>query len=187
MSKKPPISKYLRNPVVLGLLLALAFLTAERGGHCCSRPAPPPLTRFDTSSYVFIGEVIDAVGPMTSDAVFGEAWGLRIRVTDEVFLPRKPAQFFEVFEYFLTSHCQAGGMDRDRALAFFPIGSVVRVIAWESTRLESVLPNRNLRLDGRPFNQRAIISLVLDDEPVPATSTSIFSRTWHRRCRRWHR
>jgi hypothetical protein len=151
-----------------------SFLLAWGVCSACQLSMPPAWTAFDASEYVFIGEVTGIVGPLESETVRGEAWGLRIKVKEPVHLPRRPAEYVEVFEYGLSASCEAIGEGRDALLKYYPPGSVVRVIAKESTHFESGLPQGNVRLDGSPFNQRAIVSKVHNDEPIAASASSIY-------------
>jgi hypothetical protein len=146
----------------------------HEASFACQLTMPSPLTEFDSSEYVFIGEVTDVVGPLWSDRVRGEAWGLRIAVKEKVFLPRSPATYVEVYEYGLAASCEAFSIGRESLFKSYPIGSVVRVIAKESTHFASRLPNGDLRLDGGPFNQRAIVSKVYSDEPFFSRASSVY-------------
>jgi hypothetical protein len=117
-----------------------------------------PISQFDTEQYVFIGEVVDVVGPFKSEAkkANGEAWGLRVKVGDKVYLPLSPANYFEVFPYHLTPWCGLRGWSREELLKYYPVGSQIRVVAKESTLLESKIPEGNIWLETSIYNRGSI-------------------------------
>ena len=113
------------------LSLVLLFIgSLSRPGWGCTIIVHP-ITGFDLSEYIFIGEVVDIVGPIQPKYVVGEAWGLAIRVEAEVFLPRKSRSNYEVFRFNRESDCSLEGESMKELLKAYPIGSKVRVVARE--------------------------------------------------------
>ena len=134
----------------------------------CSSPIHP-ISEFDSKQYVFIGEVLDVAGPFKSESkmVIGEVWGLQVKVTDVVYLPQSPVSYVEVMRYDLTPWCGVEGWNREKLLRNYPVGSQVRVIAKESTLLESKLPDGNIRLESTRDNSGIIAR---NSEPELTTS-----------------
>ncbi len=131
-----------RNFKHLSLLLLFVVLLSEVSWGCSL--AVKPVTKFDPSEYIFIGEVIDIVGPRQPKYVIGDAWGIAVRVEGEVFLPKKPVNNFEVFPYKLESDCSWVGWSKEELLKSYPIGSRVRVIAREEIAVERLSVNIRL-------------------------------------------
>jgi hypothetical protein len=118
----------------------------------CATITVPSLTKFDSSEYIFIGEVMGVAEPIKSEKFHGEAWGLEIRVLDAVNLPKSTAKHFVVVPFDLESDCKDKGRSKDELLRYFPRGSEVRVIAKESKYAESRMADGNIRLEILPDN-----------------------------------
>jgi hypothetical protein len=133
----------------------------------------PPVSRFDAEQYVFIGEVVDVVGPFKSEdnKAEGEAWGLRVKVSGKVYLPTSPANYFEVFPYHLTPSCGLAGRSKEELLKYYPVGSQIRVIAKESTLLGSKLSEGDVRLEVSVYNRG---SVVRNAEPSLTTAEAVY-------------
>ena len=167
--------------VIFCMLIVLSLSQAITFG-CSLRVAP--ISQFDTAQYVFIGEVIGVVGPLKSEAKKadgGEAWGLRIKVVDKIFLPQTPASHFDVFPYDLTAWCGLSGWKSEELSKYYPIGSQVRVIAKETTLLESKLPDGNIRLETSIYNRGSIARNSESDLNTSAESLYDYKRYADRR------
>ena len=112
---------------------------------------PTPITQFDTSQYVFIGEVMGIVGPFETKYVKRQAWGLVVKVQDKVFLPKEPSNKFEVFPFGLGADCGSVGISQEALLKNFPIGSKIRVIAREAVAFKENVERGNIRLEIHPI------------------------------------
>ncbi len=102
---------------------------------------------FDSKEYVFIGEVIGIAGPFTSKEFSPEAWGLRIRIDDAVYLPRVPTGYVEVVPFLLGADCSTRGTRQEDLIQDFPLGSKVKVIAGAAKLLPGNPGSGNLRLE----------------------------------------
>ena len=133
-----------------------------------------PLTAFDPSEYIFIGEVVGLADPITSEKFHGEAWGLNIRVKDSVHFPKSPTSHFVVVPFDLESDCKDKGRTVDELLGYFPIGSTVRVIAKESKYVPSVMADGNIRLEVRPDNLGSIARNFSNDAGSMTSGTGVY-------------
>lgn len=93
------------------------------------------LDRFDTSEYIFIGEVVGYTQEIQSPKLKSSAYGLKIKSKESVYLPKKTKSYYEVFPIDLWADCSEGGKDIDELKDEFPIGSEVRIIAKEAKLL----------------------------------------------------
>lgn len=122
----------------------------------CAVISVPSLTKFDSSEYIFIGEVIGVADSFKSEKFHGEAWGLKVAVKDSVSVPKTPASHFVVVPFDLESDCRDKGWSRDELLRYFPLGSEVRVIAKASKYAASQMTDGNIRLEILPNNLGSI-------------------------------
>jgi hypothetical protein len=136
-----------RIPVSLICCLLLFFSSID--SFACQLSVSP-LKGFDQSDYVFIGEVLQVVGPFESEKFFGKAWGLRVKVVEPIYIPKAPSRYFEVFTYGLASDCSRLGMPEDELNKSYPIGSMIKVIAKEAKLLPNTSGNDNIRLEILP-------------------------------------
>ena len=139
------------------LSCAIVFcLFSLKAAFGCAVIAVPSLTKFDTSEYIFIGEVVGVADPIKSEMFHGEAWGLKVRVKDSVNLPKSPASHFVVVPFDLESDCKDKGRSGDELLRYFPLESEVRVIAKEAKNAASQMADGNIRLEVLPDNLGSI-------------------------------
>src|SRR5687768_10060073 len=131
-----------RNLKQLSLLLFVVASLAEVSWGCTL--IVYPITKFDPSEYIFVGEVMRVVGPVKHKYISGEAYGLLVRVQGEVFLPRKPVNNFEVFPHKGQPDCSWVAWSKEELLKSYPIGSKVRVIGKEPLGIEK--PRGTIRL-----------------------------------------
>lgn len=144
-----------KNLFRLSCAIAFCLLSLNVASGCATISAPS-LTKFDSSEYIFIGEVIGVADPIKSEKFHGEAWGLKIKVIDAVNLPKSPASHFIVVPFDLESDCKDKGMSEDELLRYYPLGSEVRVIAKASKYAESRMADDNIRLEVLPNNLGSI-------------------------------
>ena len=161
-----------KNLVRLTCTFAICLLSLKVAFGCATIIVTP-LTSFDSSEYIFIGEVFAVAEPITSERFHGEAWGLKIRVKDSVNLPKSPASHFVVVPFDLASDCRDLGQSEKELLRFFPVGSEVRVIAKESKYAKRLMPDGNIRLEVLPDNLGLIARNYSD---AGQTLTSVGSR-----------
>jgi hypothetical protein len=106
-----------------------------------------PVRDFDRNEYIFIGEVIGLAGPFASHKFKPQAWGLKIKVDDPIYLPKTPASYFEIVPFESWSDCTTKGIEREDLIHDFPIGSKVKVIARAAKLLPGKLDDGNIRLE----------------------------------------
>lgn len=155
-----------------------------------------PVKDFDSSEYIFIGEVIgytDAIEfHKNENRGFIESntpkdwylkWtnGLVVKVKDSVNLPKSPKTHFEVFPFDLGGACETLGVDKWKLQKRFPINSEILVIASEPTSFDHILPNGNFRLEERHLNNLIALNpyennqkLVLDNTEFDYIKTKNF-------------
>lgn len=116
-----------------------------------------PLGKFDETEYVFIGEVMAYTEPVETKKFQGAAYGLIIKVKENVYLPKMPKAYFEVFPIQLWSDCSKSGTAIEKLKEEFPVKSEVRVIAKEAEILQNNPANENIRLEDRPGENSSIV------------------------------
>jgi hypothetical protein len=131
-------------------------------------------TEFDTTEYVFIGRVVDVVGPLRTDIVVGDAYGLLIKAEQVVSLPDSSIDCFEVFSYGITPSCTPEGRSRTFLSDAFPIGSEVRVIAKRSRFFPSTQSGDTTRLDAWLLNGGSHGSIARNLNDI-TSATSVFN------------
>lgn len=94
--------------------------------------------------YVFIGKVLEIVGPFHSPRFAKNYWGLKIMVEEEIQLPSSPKTHFEVVP---LRDCNHGGFSREQIEGWYPLGSEVLVVAEKAKVLSEVVPGGNIRLE----------------------------------------
>jgi hypothetical protein len=109
-------------------------------------------TKFDSTEYIFIGKIIGYVGPVLSDTLHQNFYGLLVEIIDPVYLPQTPRKYFEVFDYSLGSDCSLGGYDLKTVQIQHPLNIFIRVVAKDTKYLTNYTNPDNIRLDLNPFN-----------------------------------
>lgn len=133
--------------ILLTISFALVFFA--QAGFACTL-AIKPLSGFDKTEYIFIGEVTGYTAePVKSEKLRGEAHGLIVKVKESVYLPKTPKTHFEIFPFQLWSDCSDAGASLRELKKSFPLNSEIRVIAKEAERLPRALPDGNIRLEDR--------------------------------------
>lgn len=120
-----------------------------------------PISDFDKSEYIFIGEVIgytneikfnqNLEGYIESDDSYrvslAQANGLIIRVKEAVNLPKIPKTHLEIFPYGLGAMCENLGASQLDLKRDYPKNSEVLVVAREAKALPHTLTEGNYRLE----------------------------------------
>ena len=133
-----------------------------------------PLIKFDSSEYVFTGQVTRLVGPLESTTFLQKAWGLQIKAEEKVYLPQTPSGDFEVFPFQLWSDCSIAGTGSEELLKKFPLGSKVKVIARAATLLSSESNVDHVRLEVVPGTWSEISRNYYEDGRRMADSQTVF-------------
>ena len=140
----------------VSLLMAIFAASALVGFACQVAPYKP--FKFDSTEYVFIGEVtaytesvdFDRNKPPYSDLLRDEALkqtrGLLVKVTDVVYIPTEQSEF-EVFVYGMGSGCESLGRTLERLKNDFPIGTEVIVVAQEAFQIPKKSASGVVRLE----------------------------------------
>lgn len=134
----------------------------------------PPITKFDSTEYIFTGQVISLVGPIESKSFLQKAWGLQIRVEEKIYLPQTPTGDFEVFRFQLGADCSMVGIASEELLKYYPLGSRVRVIARPAKFVQVTSTGNNLRLEIVPFAWGEISRNYSEDGRKMADAQSVF-------------
>jgi hypothetical protein len=135
--------------VLIGIL---AFATSNSyAGPACSYTTEP-IVKFIPQEYVFLGEVAGFVGPIRSNKILRDAWGLKVRVTHEFNLPNKSGDYLEVYPLGLTSACQKTGTSQGALEEYYPTRSKVRVVGMEASRFDSRSEDGTIRLEATEMN-----------------------------------
>jgi hypothetical protein len=150
-----------------------ALIVAARAASACQLAMQPPLTAFDGSWYVVIGEVREIVGPVESEDVVGGAFGLRVRITERLHSPEPTGSLVDVFEYNLTSACEALGIAPQELMRQYPPGTAVRVVARAASRLP-VDPSSPRRLEAGPYNAHVLVGPIYAGEPLSASLAGVY-------------
>jgi hypothetical protein len=137
------------------LFLIVAFLLFTNHVFGCSL-ITSPISDFDATHYIFIGEVIEVIESVKyeSQGIKADAVGLKIKVFENVYSP-KPASYFEVFPLRLTPSCGLMS-DKEEIRKHYPIGSQVRVVAKEATVFKNQPVNSIVRLETSIYNKGSI-------------------------------
>ena len=130
---------------ILAVIFLIIFAGASVGVACSI--SYKPFDKFDSEQYVFIGSVAEIVSQKyssedffydaqtkrySSKTIVKDGYGLRIRLTENIFLPA-PQNSYDVFPLYLTASCGLIGWEEADVLEAFPIGSKVAVVATEPT------------------------------------------------------
>lgn len=149
---------------VSGLLVQTAFSCSLAGKG---------ISVFDDTEYIFIGEIIGYTKAVESSELGGKAFGLIIKPKENIYLPKTPKLYFEVFPVTLWADCSFGGMKIEELKINFPLNSEVRVIAKEAKILPNNLPDNNIRLEDRPGELGSIV-LNYENEKRITSNESVF-------------
>jgi len=153
-------------------LSMLLFLTGE--AVACQLTMPARLAAFDDSLFVLTGTVQEIVGPIVSDNVTGEAFALRVRVTENLHSPQPGAAVVDVFQYNLGAGCDAIGMSRSDLAVRFPPGTAVRVVARAARKVPPARSGAPLRLEAGPYNAHALVTPIYPEEPLSASLAGVY-------------
>ena len=130
--------------------------------------------KFDETEYVFIGEIVGYTQPVQSRRLMQDAYGLVVKIKENVFLPKTPKTHFELFPIELWADCSFAGTRLDNLKKDFPLNAEIRVIAKEAEILPNNSTDGNIRLEDRP-NEISSIALNVDDYKTRMTfANSVF-------------
>lgn len=141
----------------------------------------PPIDKFDRTEYVFIGKVIGVTEEATSQLKasqpkpISQTWGLIIELEYEVFLPKKPKKYFEVYPFELAGSCGSIGTHKQTLLNSFPIGTQIRVIAHESNFFKNSAKSQNIKLDVASWRRESLQRNTFSDGTSMTTLDSVFN------------
>ena len=134
------------------LIGSLAFAASDSCAGLACTYFTEPMVKFIPQEYVFLGEVAGFVGPIRSNKIFRDAWGLRVRVTHEFNLPKKSGDHLEVYPLGLTNACEYTGTSQEALKEFYPTRSKVRVVGIESSLFDSRSADGTIRLELTEMN-----------------------------------
>lgn len=143
--------------LVFIILFSLIFVAQFVDG--CTLKSKP-FTDFDSSEYIFIGEVIGYSETLNFnrkqnhtdtqpnyEIKFSQANGLKVKVKEFVNLPKTPMTHFEVFPFHVGSNCETLGLTKSEIEESYPLNSEILVIANEANIFPHQLPDGNFRLE----------------------------------------
>jgi len=79
----------------LFLIIILLFIS-DSAIPCTALVSTP--TKFDSSEYIFIGRVINFLGPQQPDSLYRDYNSLLVEIIDPIYLPKTPLKYFEIIE-----------------------------------------------------------------------------------------
>lgn len=133
-----------------------------------------PITKFNPHEYVFIGQVMGIVGPFESKKFRGKAWGLQVKVEEEIYLPNTPTSYFEVFTFSLWADCSSVGVSKEELTQEFAIGSRIKVIAMQARLLPDTLDSSTIRLEMLPGTWGDVSRNYFEDGKQMVDAQSVF-------------
>lgn len=131
------------------------------------------ISAFDDSEYIFIGEIIGYTKAVESSELRSKAFGLMVKPKENIYLPKNPKSYFEVFPVSLWADCSLGGTQLEKLKLDFPLNSEVRVIAKEAKILPNNLPDNNIRLEELPGELGSVV-LNYENEKRMTSNESVF-------------
>src|ERR1035438_1752456 len=137
----------------LFLIIILLFISAS--AFPCTALVSTP-TKFDSSEYIFIGRVINFLGPLQPDSLYRDYNSFLVEIIDPIYLPRTPVKYFEIICYDLSPDCQLIPCDLGTIKRLFPINSYIRIVAKDSKHITRNVNSENIGLDLNPFNNSHI-------------------------------
>ena len=148
------------------LIFILLFISAS--AFPCTAVVSTP-TKFDSSEYIFIGRVINFLGPQQPDSLYRDYNSLLVEIIDPIYLPKTPLKYFEIIDYDLSPDCQLIPWDLGTIQRLYPINSYIRVVAKDSKHMTRNVNSENIGLDLNPFNNSHIS---FDFPNIPALHSS---------------
>lgn len=135
----------------LTLFLFATMLVSPNVSYPCSL-VHTPTSKFNHAEYIFAGQVVGYVGPLTAPHVRGEAWGVIVKPRALVSVPRKSAGDYEVYPLQLEPDCNTSGSTREWLSQQYPEGATVKVAAMEMKTTDGRPHGGNVRLSVSPHN-----------------------------------
>jgi hypothetical protein len=155
------------------LICCLLLFFSSIDAFSCSLSISP-LKGFDRSEYIFIGEILEVIGPFESEKFVDPAWGLRVKVVTPIFIPKVSQGYFEVFDFDLGADCSTMGMSKDRVSKSYSISSRIKVIAKEAKLLPNRLNDGKIRLEILPGSLGSISRNSYEDGKEMSSVDSLF-------------
>ena len=168
--------------LVFTILFSLIFVNQFVYG-CTLKPTP--LTDFDQSEYIFIGEVTGYANQLdfnreqnhtdtqpNYERKFSQASGLIVKVKEFVNLPKMPKAHFEVFPFHVGSICETLGLTKSEIEKYYPLNSEVLIIAKEATIFPHILSDGNFRLEEKKgANNFVVLNLDKNNQKLTSIET----------------
>jgi photosystem II stability/assembly factor-like uncharacterized protein len=161
-------SYYLKQFCGRFLFLILILLFISSSAIPCTAVVSTP-TKFDSTEYIFIGKVINYLGPLQPDSLHRDYNSLLVEIVDPIYLPKTPMKYFEIIYYDLTPDCQLIPWDLGTIQRLFPLNSYIRVVAKDSKYMTRNVNPGNIRLDLDPFNN---FQISIDYPDIPQLHSS---------------
>jgi hypothetical protein len=182
----PNISRHYRIAFALFVVLLSAYSIFP-----CSIPSIPP-ARFDTSQYIFVGEVIgyvettemiDKRQTQSETEMYGElagkTAGISVRVRQAFYTPAKLKQEYEVYQFSLGADCGLYGLPLAWMKERYKIGDSVRIVAGKSTHIAQPNDKTSERLEVR-YGKDDWITPIGNDDPAFHDLSSVFDYNAYR-------
>jgi hypothetical protein len=135
-----------------------------------------PKSKFEPELYIFIGEVIGYTEGFNSKETLNKSYGLKVKVLENVHLPRESNDFYEVFPFDISSDCaKTIGLSETSLQKFYPINSKLTVIAefWKLSQKNKT--GRVMLSVENVFNNYKLLSH--DSKELRSTAASVFDFT----------
>lgn len=136
------------------LIFIFVFLASVNCVLGCSL-AIEPYSKFDSTEYIFIGEVVEI------DLVKYTRWAreevaavLKIKVSENIYSPRKSA-YYKILPLRISPDCSLWSDIKEVSEAF-PVGSQVRVAAKETKIFKNLLRDSDTLLEVSIYNKGVI-------------------------------
>lgn len=133
------------------IIFIIAFLYGIKDIYACTLIYSPP-AKFDSSEYIFLGKVVDHVTSTSKNPQL-IYHGIEVQLLEEIYLPQKSNNNYEIYPLSLGSDCSTGPIDESDIEDYFPIGSEVRVVAKVTDIIFELADSSNIQLEVSPHNQ----------------------------------
>ncbi|HEX8737527.1 MAG TPA: hypothetical protein VF721_19500 [Pyrinomonadaceae bacterium] len=142
----------------------------------------PPISAFNHKLYVFVGEVVghteiiksnvNLENSTGSDKFYGDGRGIKIKPVEVINLPEPAGDYLEFFKFGVTTWCAPQISDLSR----LPVGTRLRIIAYETSLLPNRSPENKIRLESKIFDR---FSMVGKEADLATTADSVFDyKNW---------
>lgn len=145
--------------------------------YACSIIYDPP-EKFDPSEFIFIGKVVDHVSSLGVEPRHKYNFvynGFTVEVIDIIYLPDTTRRKFKIFPLSLGADCSLGACDKQYIQTYFPISSVLRIVAKKTDIQFADSVEFDVILEVSPLNQFHLTKNILDIPFLISTKTSVFN------------